>query len=61
MVGENGCPYRHHGALYDDVISTYPFKFLLANQKARFTNSANQSTLPIFVGEGVGAEISTLH
>ena len=44
MVGENGSPYRHHGALYDDVISTHPFKFLLANQKARFTNLTIQST-----------------
>ena len=21
------CPYRHHGALYDDVIGTHPFRF----------------------------------
>ena len=27
IVSENGCPHRHHGALYDDNIITHPFKF----------------------------------
>ena len=48
MVGENGCPYRPQCALYDDVISTHLFKFFLANQKAQFTNSTNQSRSLIY-------------
>ena len=47
MVGEIWYPGRHHDALYDDVISTPPFKFSLANQKAQLTDSANQSAPPI--------------
>ena len=44
IVSENGGrPYQHHGVLYDDIISNYPFKFWLANQKVRYTN---QSTHP---------------
>ena len=34
IVGEIEYPYQHHDALYDDIISTHPFKFSLANQKA---------------------------
>ena len=33
MVGENGCPYRHHGALYDGVISTHLFKIFLSKSE----------------------------
>ena len=59
VVGEIEYPSRHHDALYDDVINTNPFKFSLANQKAQFTNSSNQSAPPnqlfFFVGEGLGA------
>ena len=47
MVGEIEYPYWRHDALYDDVIDTHPFKFLLANQKAWFTNPSNQSAPPI--------------
>ena len=47
VVGEIEYPYRHHDASYDDIISTHPFKFSLANQKARFTIPSNQSAPPI--------------
>ena len=47
MVCEIWYPDRHHDALYDDVISTLPFKFSLANQKSRSGYSANQSAPPI--------------
>ena len=57
--------YRHHDALYDDIISAHPFKFWLANQKARYTNLANRSPHSnqwfFFVGVGAGAEILTSH
>ena len=59
MVGEIEYPYRHNDALYDDVIDTHPFKFSLANQKARFTNPSNRALLRFsgfFVGEGLGAK-----
>ena len=45
-VYEIGCTHRHHDVLYDDIISADPFKFRLANQKAWYINSANQSPHP---------------
>ena len=59
MVGEVEYPYRHHDALYDDIISTHPFKFSPAKQKAQSTNPSIRALLRFngffFVGEGLGA------